>query len=105
MPELGKKPVAGVSDKGISRLLKAVAKARSYQARHLLAYLSKFYRWAAAQRFYGLTKSPLDVLSAKELFGKPSPRAHILKHNEIAPCGRRRLASLIRPPRSFVFCF
>src|ERR1700674_2252331 len=58
---------------------------RPYQARHLFAYLSKFFRWAIAQRSYGLSISPCAGLSAKDLFGKPSHRTRILNNSELAP--------------------
>jgi integrase len=84
IPVLGKKPIAGISDFDITRLLKAVAKDRPYQARHLFAYLSKFYRWAIAQRVYGVAVSPCAAISMKDLLGKPSHRTRILSDGELA---------------------
>lgn len=84
LPSFGKRPVASITDLEIAKLLKAVAKDRPYQARHLFAYLSKFYRWALAQRCYGLAASPCAALSAKDLIGKPSPRVRVLTDSELA---------------------
>ena len=84
LPVFGKRPIAEVSDIEIARMLKAVAKDRPYQARHLYAYLSKFFRWAIAQRVYGVTVSPCAGLSAKDLLGKPSHRTRILNDGELA---------------------
>ena len=84
IPILGEKPVADVSDLEVTRLLKAVAKDQPYQARHLYAYLSKFFRWAIAQRVYGVTVSPCADLFAKDLLGKPSHRTRILSDSELA---------------------
>ena len=74
LPVFGKRSIGAISDAEIARLLKGIAKDRPYQARHIFAYLSKFLRWVIAQRSYRLTMSPCAGLSAKDLFGKPSPR-------------------------------
>jgi integrase len=84
IPILGERPVADVLDVEVTRLLKDVAKDRPYQARHLYAYLNKFYRWAIAQRVHGVTVSPCADLSAKDLLGKPSQRTRILGDSELA---------------------
>jgi len=87
-PVFGKKPIADISDADIARLLKGIAKSRPYMARHVFAYLSKFFRWAIAQRCYGATVSPCAGLSAKDLLGKPSPRTRILNDSELAAVWR-----------------
>jgi integrase len=84
IPILGKRQIAGISDADIARLLKAIAKNRPYMARHVFAYLSKFFRWAIAQRCYGIPASPCAGLSAKDLLGKPNPRTRILHEGELA---------------------
>jgi integrase len=101
IPVLGKKPVAGISDAEIARLLKDIAKTRPYMARNVYAYLSKFYRWAIAQRCYGLTISPCAGLSAKDLLGKPSPRTRILNDSELAALWQAT-ATLSYPAGPFV---
>jgi hypothetical protein len=84
LPVFGKRSIGAISDAEIARLLKGIAKDRPYQARHIFAYLSKFFRWAIAQRSYGLKISPCTGLSAKDLFGKPSPRTRIPSDSELA---------------------
>lgn len=101
LPVFGKKPIAEVSDVEIARMLKTVAKDRPYQARHLFAYLSKFFRWAIAQRSYGLTISPCVGLSAKDLLGKPSHRTRILNDGELAALWRAT-AAISYPAGPFV---
>jgi len=88
IPILGKKPVASVSDPDVTRLLKAVAKDRPYQARHLFAFLSKFYKWAFAQRIYGITASPCAAISMRDLVGKTVPRSRTLNDDELAAVWR-----------------
>jgi integrase len=85
LPVLGKMPIAAISDTEIARLSKGVAKTSPYMARHVFAYLSKFFRWAIAQRCYGVTVSPCAGLSAKDLLGKPNHRTRILHDSELAP--------------------
>jgi Arm DNA-binding domain len=87
-PVFGKMPIAGISDTEIARLLKGIAKSRPYMARHVFAYMSKFFRWALAQRCYGVTVSPCAGLSAKDLLGKPNHRTRILQDSELAPLWR-----------------
>lgn len=84
LPVFGKRSIGAISDAEIARLLKGIAKDRPYQARHIFAYLSKFFHWAIAQRSYGLKISPCTGLSAKDLFGKPSPRTRIPSDSELA---------------------
>jgi hypothetical protein len=98
LPVFGKMPIAGISDADIARLLKGIAKTRPYMARHVL---SKFFRWATAQRCYGVTVSPCAGLSAKDLLGKPSPRTRILHDSEVAPLWRAT-AGLPYPHGPFV---
>lgn len=101
LPVLGKMPIAGISDADIARLLKGIAKTRPYMARHVFAYLSKFFRWAIAQRCYGVTVSPCAGLSAKDLLGKPNHRTRILHDSELAPLWRAT-AGLPYPTGPFV---
>ncbi|MDQ6869841.1 MAG: tyrosine-type recombinase/integrase [Pseudomonadota bacterium] len=84
-PVFGKMPIAGISDAEIARMLKGIANTRPYMARHVFAYLSKFFRWAIAQRCYGISVSPCARLSAKDLLGKPNHRTRILNDSELAP--------------------
>ncbi len=100
-PVFGKKPIADISDVDIARLLKGIAKSRPYMARHVFAYLSKFFRWAIAQRCYGATVSPFAGLSAKDLLGKPNPRTRILNDSELAAVWRAT-AGLSYPAGPFV---
>jgi integrase len=84
LPEFGKKPVANITDDDIVRLLKAVAKKSGpYMARNLCAYLSKFFRWAIAQRCYGVRFSPCTEISRKDLLGSPSHRTRVLRDSEL----------------------
>jgi integrase len=101
LPVFGKRPIAGISDAEIARVLKGIAKTRPYMARHVFAYLSKFFRWAIAQRCYGTTVSPCAGLSAKDLLGKPNPRTRILNDSELAAVWRAT-AGLPYPAGPFV---
>jgi integrase len=84
IPVFGKRPVAEISDQDIARLVKSISKTRPYQARHAFANLSKLFRWAVAQRTYGLTVSPCTGLSERDLIGKVTPRDRVPDDGEIA---------------------
>jgi integrase len=101
LPVFGNKPIGDVSDIDVARLIKTIANDRPYQARHIFAYLSKFFRWAIAQRAYGLKISPCTGLSAKDLLGKPAPRIRVLNDGELAAVWRAT-AALPYPSGTFV---
>ncbi|WP_175492690.1 tyrosine-type recombinase/integrase [Methylocapsa palsarum] len=99
LPVFGKKPIAEISDVDIVRLVKGISKDRPYQARHIFAYLSKFFAWAAAHRY--VKASPFAGLKAKDLLVKPSARLRILNDDELAALWRAT-AALPYPSGPFV---
>ena len=101
LPVFGNKPIGDVSDIDVARLIKTIAKDRPYQARHIFAYLSKLFRWAIAQRAYGLKISPCTGLSAKDLLGRPAPRIRVLNDGDLAAVWRAT-AALPYPAAPFV---
>jgi hypothetical protein len=75
IPVLGKKPVTTIARRDVIRILEAVAESgRPYIARHLKAYLSKFFAWAIARDCYGIGASPCAGIRAADIVGQTKPR-------------------------------
>ena len=84
IPVLGKKPVTAITRRDIIRILEAVAESgRPYIARHLKAYLSKFFTWAIARDCYGLGASPCTGIRAADIVGQTKPRQRVLTDSEL----------------------
>jgi hypothetical protein len=84
IPAMGKKTLSSITDDDVVAVIKStLKKGRPYMARHLFAYLSKFFRWAIAQRCYGIKLSPCSEISLKDLLDKPEPRTRILSDDEL----------------------
>lgn len=79
----GKRPVTSISRRDVIERIRTIKKARPAQARLVLAYIRKLFKWAIAQDIYGLEASPCDRISAKDLIGKPTVRNRILSADEI----------------------
>jgi integrase len=84
-PALGEKQLASITQDDIVALIDDVVESgRPYVARHVLAYLSKFFVWAIAKRRYGVTVSPCAGVKAKDIVGELKPRQRVLSDSELA---------------------
>lgn len=102
VPVLGKKPIASVTQDDIAMLLEDVVESgRPYMARHLLAYLSKFFVWAIARRRYGIGASPCAGVKAKDIVGTLKPRQRVLADGELLGAWQAT-AAIIYPAGPFM---
>lgn len=76
------RPIADISDLDVIAIIKAKRKDAPTQARNLLALAKRFFRWAKAQRVYGLAVSPIDGLTAKDLGLEVARRDRTLSDDE-----------------------
>jgi hypothetical protein len=84
IPVLGKKPIASITRRDIVHLLESVVESgRPYTARHLLAYLSKFFVWAISRDCYGIAGSPCVGIKAADIIGQLKPRQRVLTDSEL----------------------
>lgn len=88
LPVFGKRPITEISDADVARMLKAIAKTRPALGRNAQANLTKFFRWAVAQRCYGLAISPCAGLSTRDLIGRAPVRDRTLNDAELAAVWR-----------------
>lgn len=102
IPAFGKKPVASITRRDIVHLLEAVVESgRPYVARHLLAYLSKFFVWAIARDRYGIGASPCAGIKAADIAGQLKPRQRVLTDGELTALWQA-IAGLSYPVAPFV---
>jgi hypothetical protein len=73
LPKLKDRPIAAITDIDVLTIIKAKAK-RGPVTRNLLALLKRFFRWAIAQRTYGIKHSPCEGLQAAtgHFFSRPT---------------------------------
>ena len=106
VPVLGKKSVAAIARRDVVDLLEAVVESgRPYVARHLLAYLSKFFVWAIARPRFGITASPCAGVKASDIAGQLKPRQRVLADSELIALWRATAGLSYRTGRSFGCCF
>jgi integrase len=80
----GDRPIGEVSDEDIVRLLNELTRSgRPAAASKMLGHARKLFGWAAAQKIYGLKRSPVADLSASELLGKKVERDRVLSAAEL----------------------
>lgn len=84
MPAWSERPITEVTEEDVISVVKA-AKGRGapYQAHNLLTLARRLFKWAKAQRTYGLTASPCADLQPQQLIGKKVPRKRILSNEEL----------------------
>jgi hypothetical protein len=89
MPAWESKPIADIADVDVLTLVKAKARKFKIAAKNLFALIKRFFRWAVAQRIYGITTSPCATLSAKDIIGDVSSiRDRILSSDELTALWR-----------------
>jgi integrase len=94
LPIWGEMPITEITDLHIAALIKERGRKRNVPkfkgsggkiaARNLLSLIKRFFRWAAAQPEYGLSRSPCADLTARDLLGDmPRARRRILTDDEL----------------------
>ncbi len=61
-----------------------VKRGAPYQAHNALGYLRRLFNWAIGTHEFGITASPIERLSPKDLIGKREPRERVLLDPELA---------------------
>jgi integrase len=80
----GDRPVADVTpDDWIALIDEILDRGHREAARKTFAYGRRLYNWAINRGSYGLTASPLDRLSVKDLVGSPRVRQRVLTAGEL----------------------
>jgi integrase len=84
MPRWKNRPIASITDLDVIAVIKAKIPDAKTGSRNLLALIKRFFRWAVAQRVYGITVSPCASLQASAIIGEgKGPRDRILSEDEI----------------------
>lgn len=84
LPEWKGKPISEISDMDVLAVIKAKMPYGKVGARNLLALVKRFFRWAIAQRVYGISVSPCISLQASAILGDmKGSRDRILSETEI----------------------
>jgi hypothetical protein len=83
MPHWKGKPITSITDLDVLAVIKAKLPAK-VAARNLMTLVKRFFKWAIAQRTYGLAVSPCASLTAATVIGDVfRPRDRILSDDEI----------------------
>jgi integrase len=84
LPRWADKPIASITDLDVLTVVKAKLRTGQVGARNLLALIKRFFRWAIAQRVYGVVISPCLTLQTSAVLGEmPGPRDRVLTDDEI----------------------
>jgi Arm DNA-binding domain/Phage integrase family len=84
LPKWEKWPITSITDMHVIGIIKAKMRDGKVGARNLLALVKRFFRWAIAQRTYGLAHSPCEGLQASMVIGETKgARDRILSDDEI----------------------
>jgi integrase len=70
LPRWKDKPIAAITDLDVLAVIKAKMPNGKVGARNLLALIRRLFRWAIAQRTYGLAHSPCEGLQASAVLGE-----------------------------------
>lgn len=79
-------PISSVTDGDVSALIKAIKRRAPTQARHTLAKLKTFFRWAMnpdIRKHIGLEHNPIDALTASQLGLPKVDRQRVLEYEEV----------------------
>ena len=85
LPAWGHIPASDISDLdviGVIKAKKSQAK-RGAQARNLISTTNRLFKWAKAQRKYGLAANPCAELEPKELLGEKATGSRVLSDDEL----------------------
>jgi integrase len=70
LPEWSKRPIGSITDMDVLILIRRKVPSGKYAARNLFALVKRFFRWAIAQRTYGLIVSPCEGLQVSAILGE-----------------------------------
>ena len=94
MSRWGDRPIDTITTRDVVEMVESILDAgHPAAASKLLAHARKLFAWAVARKIYGLDKSPVAEISAKELLGKKVRRERVLSDHEL-----RALWSLTAAP-------
>lgn len=80
----GSRPAEDITPQDVSIAIRAIVdRGAPYQAHNAFGYLRRLYSWGIGTQEYGLTSSPVERLSPKDLIGKREPRERILIDTEL----------------------
>jgi integrase len=78
------RPIAEITARDVRNLIIAVRdRGAPYQARNVLGYVRRLFRWAIDQECYGLESSPCERIKPNALLGEKKARQRILSDDEI----------------------
>jgi integrase len=80
----GPRPVTDIMPEEAAAAIRAiVSRGAPYQAFNALGYLRRLFNWAIGTREFGVTTSPVERLSPKDLIGKREARERTLTDDEL----------------------
>jgi hypothetical protein len=77
------RPITEISELDVLKIINVKVQTAPGRARNLLSDIRQFFKWAIAQRVYGVTLNPCANLRPKDLFGKKRKRQRILNNDEL----------------------
>jgi integrase len=101
MPRWQHKPIGAITDLDVLTVVKAKIPRGKIGARNLFSLIKRFFRWAVAQRVYGIVTSPCATLSPAILGDLPGPRDRVLTDDEIFAYWRA--ATRLRYPYGLIY--
>ena len=84
LPEWSKRPIGSITDTDVLTLIRHKMLSGKYAARNLFALVKRLFRWAVAQRTYGLISAPCEGLQVSAILGEMKrSRDRVLSDDEI----------------------
>jgi len=84
LPEWSKSPIGSITDTDVLALIRHKMLSGKYAARNLFALVKRLFRWAVAQRTYGLISAPCEGLQVSAILGEMKrSRDRVLSDDEI----------------------
>jgi integrase len=83
IPLWGGRPITDITEDDIIGFIHTTKRRGPYAAHNLFALARRFFRWARAQRIYGLKLSPCLDLEPRALIGEKAVRTRVLSDTEL----------------------
>jgi integrase len=84
LPQWDRLAITEITDQHVASLIKTKGRSGKIGARNLLALIKRFFRWAVAQREYGISVSPCANIRATDILGEPQrSKARVLSDDEL----------------------
>src|SRR4029077_7638452 len=78
------RPITDIMPEEVSVAIGAIVKRGSpYQAHNAFGYLRRFFNWAIGTHEFGISTSPVERLSPKDMIGKRESRDRTLSDDEL----------------------